>query len=61
MQSIEKEHGVIQRWKVGDSAYDQYVQSRNLRKCKHLFKEVQSIARQRWFMLLVKAKFSGEG
>ena len=57
---MEKEHRVIQRWKVGDSAYDQFVQTRNLRKCKLLFEDVQSTARQQWFMLLIKAKFAGE-
>ena len=59
LQCIEKQNGVLERWKAGDDVYKEFLQSQSVKHCMVLFKDIQSIARQRWFMLLVKAKFSG--
>lgn len=59
LQGIENEHGVLERWKAGDEVYDDFLHSQSVKKCLKLFADIQSSARQRWFMLLIKAKFSG--
>ena len=59
LQALETEHGVLQRWKVGDEAYEHFLQARNLSDRTTMLQNIQKCARHRWFLLAVKAKFSG--
>ncbi len=59
LQGIENENGVSERWKAGTKVYEDFLCSQSVKKCLKLFYLIQSSARQRWFMLLIKAKFSG--
>ena len=56
---IENEHG-IQRWKSDSPGYKSAEQILQRRKQNVLKQKVEVCARERWFLLAVKAKYAGK-
>lgn len=58
--SIEQQHGLQHRWVEQDLLYQQVLMQQKEISCKNLMKDIQKKARQRWFLLSMKAKFLGQ-
>ena len=58
--SIWREHNVSQRWAIDSAEYYQAKQELFAKKKSLLLTKLSSCARDRWFLLTVKRKFSGQ-
>lgn len=58
LTAIEQQHGVQQRWNKQDPLYQCAFMQQAQNSCQALVKEIQKGARQRWFLLSLKAKFA---
>ena len=60
LQVSEREHNVSQRWAVDSAEYNQANQELSAKKKSLLLTKLSSCAHDRWFLLTVKRKFSGQ-
>ncbi len=59
MKEIESVHGIQIRWTEDSSEYQSFEHARITRKKQQLLDKLGVCARERWYMLNVKAKFAG--
>jgi len=59
MVAIEQQHGISHRWTKSSLQYQEAEKIRSEKEIQSTFTQIEVCARERWFLLIVKAKFAG--
>ena len=59
MIAIEQDHGILNRWIKRCPQYQEAEKMRSQKEIQNTFTKIEVCARERYFLLIVKAKFAG--
>ena len=59
LQQMEKKHSILQRWIPDSSQYQSTKEMQAQKTRSDIFMKLEKCARERWFLLTIKAKYAG--